>query len=100
MQISIGSYRAGGQDGKRGGQRKTDRLGEAYYRQEQVAMVRNHGEQVGHVKRILLSIPIAVRPPRAKLPALVAALPAVPRTSSPSARHRTGAGTAALPSPR
>ena len=41
MQVSIGRDGARGQDGERGGQRKTDRLREAHYRQEQVAMVRN-----------------------------------------------------------
>ena len=41
MQVSIGRDGARGQDGERGGQRKADGLGEANYRQEQVAVMRN-----------------------------------------------------------
>jgi hypothetical protein len=41
MQVSIGRDGARGQDGERGGQRKADGLGEANYRQEQIAVMRN-----------------------------------------------------------
>jgi hypothetical protein len=41
MQTSIGSDRAGSQDGERGGQRKTDGFRKADERQKEVAMVRD-----------------------------------------------------------
>ena len=48
VQVSVGGDRAGGQNGHRGGDGKSDRLCKADGREQQIAVVRDEREQVVH----------------------------------------------------